>query len=68
MLATARFGAAEDARLVTWRLQKSSAANLRAVDVITEGRSVVSDARNEFAAVLESVNGDIEALIAFMQK
>ncbi len=68
MLATTRFGAAEGARLVTWRLQKNGAANLRAIDVITEGRSVVSDARNEFAAVLQSVNGDIEALIAFMQK
>lgn len=68
MLATIRLGQRDDAKLVTWRLQNSGADTLRAVDVITEGRSAVSDARNEFAAVLQSVNGDIEALIAFMQK
>lgn len=68
MLATVRLGTRDDAKLVTWRLHNSGSTNLRAVDVITEGRSAVSDARNEFAAVLQSVNGDIEALIAFMQK
>lgn len=68
MLATIRLGTRDDAKLVTWRLQHTKSDSLRAVDVITEGRSAVSDARNEFAAVLQSVNGDVEALIAFMQK
>ena len=68
LLATVRVGSREDGQIVTWRLQHSGADRWRAVDVITEGRSAVTDARNEFAAVLESVNGDIEALIAFMQK
>jgi ABC-type transporter MlaC component len=68
MLATIRLGTRDDAKMVTWRLQNSGPHSVRAVDVITEGRSIVSDARNEFAAVLQSVNGDIEALIAFMQK
>lgn len=68
LLATVRVGAQDDEKLVTWRLQNSGAEGFRAVDVITEGRSAVVDARNEFAAVLQSVNGDIDALIAFMQK
>jgi len=68
LLATIRVGSQDGGKLVTWRLHGSHAGNWRAVDVITEGRSVVLDARTEFAAVLQSVNGDIEALIAFMQK
>ncbi len=68
LLATVRIGPHEDGKLVTWRLHNSGRDNMRAVDVITEGRSAVVDAHNEFAAVLQSVNGDIEALIAFMQK
>ena len=68
LLATVRVGSQDDAKLVTWRLQNSGPENWRAVDVIAEGRSAVLDAHHEFAAVLQSVNGDIEALIAFMQK
>ena len=68
LLATVRIGSQEDGKLVTWRLHGSSSDGLRADDVVTEGRSAVLDARNEFAAVLQSVNGDIEALIAIMQK
>lgn len=68
MLATIRVGPQADAKLVTWRLQSFGPGSLRAVDVITEGRSVIGDARIEFAAVLQSVNGDIEALISFMQR
>jgi len=66
LLVTTRFGSPEDGRLVTWHLQNSD--RCRVVDIIIEGRSVVTDARSEFAAVLESANGDIEALIAFIQK
>jgi ABC-type transporter MlaC component len=68
LLATVRVGSEEEGKLVTWRLQNSAAHRWRAVDVITEGRSAVLDARTEFAAVLQSVNGDIEALIAVMQR
>jgi ABC-type transporter MlaC component len=67
-LATVRLGTRDDGKLVTWKLQHTSSPMLRAIDVIAEGRSAVSDARTEFAAVLQSANGDIEALIAFMQK
>lgn len=67
-LATIRIGPQDDGKLVTWRLRSSRLGDWRAVDVITEGRSAVLDAHTEFAAVLQSVNGDIDALIAFMQK
>ena len=67
-LATVRVGSQDDGKLVTWRLHSYGPNDWRAVDVITEGRSAVLDARVEFAAVLQSVNGDIEALIAFMRK
>ena len=67
-LATVRVGSQDDGKLVTWRLHSYGPNDWRAVDVITEGRSAVLDASVEFAAVLQSVNGDIEALIAFMQK
>jgi ABC-type transporter MlaC component len=68
LLATVRVGSQDDAKLVTWRLHNFGPDRWRAVDVISEGRSAVTDARIEYAAVLQSVNGDIEALIAFMQK
>jgi ABC-type transporter MlaC component len=67
-LATIRVGSQDDGKLVTWRLHSFGPANLRAIDVISDGRSVVIDARNEVAAVLQSGDGDIEALIAFSQK
>jgi len=68
LLATVRVGSEIDAKLVTWRLHNMGPRNWRAVDVISDGRSAVSDARIEYASVLQSVNGDIEALIAIMQK
>lgn len=67
-LATTRVGSQDDGKMVTWRLRSSRLGNWRAVDVITEGRSAVLDAHTEFTAALLSVNGDIEALITFMQK
>jgi ABC-type transporter MlaC component len=67
-LATIRIGPQDDGKLVTWRLRSSRLGNWRAVDIITEGRSAVLDAHTEFTAVLQSVNGDIDALITFMQK
>ena len=68
LLATVRVGSQDDAKLVTWRLHNSGPQIWRAVDIISDGRSAVLDAHNEFAAVLQSFGGDIEALIAFMQK
>jgi ABC-type transporter MlaC component len=68
LLATIRFGAQDDGKLSTWRLQGFGPDSLRAIDVIIEGRSIIGDARNEFAAVLQSANGDVEALITYLQK
>jgi ABC-type transporter MlaC component len=57
---------------VTWRLRGRTAvppnAPLRAHDVIADGSSAVATARSEFSAVLESNNGNIDALIASMQR
>jgi ABC-type transporter MlaC component len=59
-------------RLVTWRLRGRTAVPpntpLRAHDVIADGSSAVATARSEFSAVLESNNGNIDALIASMQR
>jgi ABC-type transporter MlaC component len=68
LLATVRVGAPDDGKLIVWRLTGLPSDRLRAVDVITDGRSAVADASFEFAAVYQSVNGDIEALIAFLQR
>jgi ABC-type transporter MlaC component len=65
LLATTRFGSSEAARMVTWRLRNGEK---RVVDVIGQGGSAVASARNEYAAVLQSNNGDIDALIAFLRK
>lgn len=54
-------------RMVTWRL-RGATQPLRAVDIIADGRSAVATARNEFLAVLESNNGNVDALIASMQR
>jgi ABC-type transporter MlaC component len=53
--------------MVTWRL-RGAEKTLRAVDVIADGRSAVATARNEFSAVLDSSNGNVDALIASMQR
>jgi len=39
-LATTRVGSQDDGKLVTWRLHSSGPTTLRAIDVISEGRSV----------------------------
>jgi len=40
----------------------------RVVDLLLDGHSAVNSARQEYASVLESNKGDIDALIAFMRK
>jgi ABC-type transporter MlaC component len=68
-LATVRFGSEDnDSKRITWRLRQVDGETWRAVDVISEGRSAVLTAQDEFAAVLQSNNGDVEALIASMRK
>jgi ABC-type transporter MlaC component len=68
LLATVRAGSQETGKLSTWRLQSFGPDNLRAIDIIIEGRSTIVDAHNEFAASLQRANGDIEALITYMRK
>jgi ABC-type transporter MlaC component len=63
-LVTTRF---DSGRLVTWRVRGSS-SRVKAVDVIADGRSAVLSARQEYARVLESNQGNVDALIAFMHK
>jgi ABC-type transporter MlaC component len=65
-LVTTRFDG-EGSRTVTWRV-RGSGSRLKAVDVIADGRSAVSSARQEYARVLESNHGNVDALIAFMHK
>lgn len=40
----------------------------RVVDLLLDGHSAVNTEAQEYASVLESNNGDINALIAFMRK
>jgi ABC-type transporter MlaC component len=69
ILASVRFGTEDDnSKRITWRLRQVDGETWRAVDVILEGRSAVLTAQEEFAAVLQSQDGDIEALIASMRK
>jgi ABC-type transporter MlaC component len=49
-------------RMIVWRL-RDRGSRLRAVDIISDGRSTVATAREEYATVLESRNGDIDAFI-----
>lgn len=64
-LLSTRFGG-EGGRVVTWRVRGSS--RVTAIDIVYNGRSAVLSARQEYARVLESNKGNVEALIAFMQK
>jgi ABC-type transporter MlaC component len=50
-----------------WRL-RSNGQSWRIIDVMLNGRSAVSAAKQEYASVLKSNNNDINALIAFMHK
>jgi ABC-type transporter MlaC component len=52
--------------MIGWRMRGGDAS--AAVDVIWEGNSAVAKARNDFAAVLQGANGDVDALIGFMRK
>ena len=65
LLATTRFGSSEAGRMVTWRLRSGEK---RVVDVIGQSGSAVASARTEYSAILQSNNGDIDALITFLRK
>jgi ABC-type transporter MlaC component len=66
-LVTTRFGGeGEGGRTVTWRVRGGS--RVRAVDIVANGRSAVLSARQEYSRVLETNKGNVDALIAFMQK
>lgn len=65
-LAATRFAVSgENGRILTWRL-RAGAPPLRALDLIVDGRSLLLSARDEYAAILKSHDGDINALITFM--
>lgn len=65
-LAATRFAVRGEAgRILTWRLRPGGSPP-RALDLIVDGRSLLLSAREEYAAVLQSHNGDINALIEFM--
>ena len=68
-LAAVRFGPADDpTRIITWRLHGEGADAWKVVDIIVDGRSTIANMRNEFAAVLQSQNGNIDALIEFLRR
>lgn len=50
-----------------WQLRPDG-QSWRIVDVLLNGRSAVESQRQEYASVLESNNGDFDALISFMRK
>jgi ABC-type transporter MlaC component len=63
-LATASVGTARGkARNITWRLHNSDATHFRAVDVIVDGRSMVSDLYAEYERALRMQNGKVDAAI-----
>jgi ABC-type transporter MlaC component len=66
-LATFRLGAADSNRMIAWRLRAKS-GQYRAVDVTWEGHSAVAKAREEFAAGLHGVNGNVDAFIESLKK
>lgn len=49
-------------RMIVWRL-RNHGSRLRAVDIISDGRSTVAAAREEYARLMELRNGDIDAFI-----
>jgi ABC-type transporter MlaC component len=68
-LVAVRLGSENDpSRIITWRVRGEAVGTLKAVDIIVDGRSTVINMRNEFSAVLESQNGDIDALVEFLRK
>ena len=67
-LVSTRFGGeGEGGRVVIWRV-RGEGSKVRAVDVVSGSRSAVLSARTEYARVLESNKGNVDALIAFMRK
>jgi ABC-type transporter MlaC component len=67
-LATQRLGEGNETKMIAWRLRRAGDGKFRAVDVIWEGHSAVAKAHDEFAAGLQSANGNIDALIESMRK
>lgn len=67
-LATIRVGAADNARMIAWRLRAAGEDKYVATDVIWEGHSAIAKARDEFAAVLQGAHGDVDAAIESMRK
>jgi ABC-type transporter MlaC component len=62
-LVTVREG--DDGRMVTWRVRP---ARTRAVDIISDGHSLVGVARNEVGGALSRSNGDVDAMIASLRR
>jgi len=67
-VATIRVGAAEDAKMIAWRLHDAGADSWSSVDVIWEGHGAIAKGRAEFAAGLQGAQGDVDAVIGHMRK
>ena len=65
-LATVRLGPPEDAHMIAWRLRGTDAH--AAIDVIFEGHSTVAQAHDQFAAVMQGMHDDIDAVIEALRK
>ena len=53
---------------IDWRIYTKNLNNLKIRDLIIEGLSLVRTQKEEFASIIESNNGDINALLASLEK
>ena len=54
--------------IIDWRIYTKNPDNLKIRDLIIEGLSLVRTQKEEFASIIESNNGDINALLASLEK
>lgn len=52
---------------VQWRVQKAVGGSLRIIDIIAEGVSMALTYRGDYAAVLQSNGGNVDALLSTMR-
>src|SRR5262249_33789425 len=67
--ATARLGPEDSPKkIITWHLRSDGPELWVAIDMLADGRSIVLSAHDEYSAILQAQNGDIDALIAALQR
>ena len=54
--------------IIDWRIYTKNPDNLKIRDLIIEGLSLVRTQKEEFASIIESNNGDINALLASLKE